>query len=158
MGFLSFIFFLFIWVIFSGKFDAFHLSLGVFSSLVIAFTSKDLYKSNFSLVTDIKIFFRFLFYMPWLIYQIIKSNLMITSIILSRNVVKNIDPKIFTYETKLKSNLAKMVLANSITLTPGTITISCLNDKLTIHAIKANEALQGIKDIEDKLLKVFKED
>ena len=158
MVFISFIFFLSIWVIFSGKFDAFHISLGVFSSLVVAFTSKDLYKSNLPIVLDIKVFFRFLLYVPWLIYQIIKSNLMVAKIILSKNVIKNVDPQIFTYKTKLNNNLAKMIFANSITLTPGTVTISLLNDRLTIHALNKAGALQGVKDIENKLLKVFKED
>ena len=80
---------------------------------------------------------------------------MITRIVISKNVIKNINPRIFTYETVLTSDLAKMFLANSITLTPGTITISVVDNKLTIHALKEEGSIEGVKAIEDKLLKVF---
>lgn len=157
MVFIHFLLFLAIWLIFSGKYDVFHTSLGVISSLVVAFTSKDLYDSNSSVKRNLKIFVRFLFYVVWLILEVIKANLSVIRIIFSKNINNNIDPVIFEYKTMLNSDLAKMLLANSITLTPGTVTISLINDKLKIHTIKKDGALSGVKAIENKLLKVFKE-
>lgn len=155
MVFISFILFLSVWLALSGKYDVFHVSLGIISSLIVAYTSRDLINNSNNICKNIKIFIKFLFYIPWLIYQIILSNFMITRIVLSKNVIKNITPRIFTYETVLTSDLAKMFLANSITLTPGTITISVVDNKLTIHALKEEGAIEGVKAIEDKLLKVF---
>ncbi|MDD7473137.1 MAG: Na+/H+ antiporter subunit E [Bdellovibrionota bacterium] len=155
MVFISFILFLSVWLALSGKYDVFHVSLGIISSLIVAYTSRDLINNSNNICKNIKIFIKFLFYIPWLIYQIILSNFMITRIVLSKNVIKNINPRIFTYETVLTSDLAKMFLANSITLTPGTITISVVDNKLTIHALKEEGAIEGVKAIEDKLLKVF---
>ena len=155
MVFISFILFLSVWLALSGKYDVFHVSLGTTSSLIVAYTSRDLINNSNNICKNIKIFIKFLFYIPWLIYQIILSNFMITRIVISKNVIKNINPKIFTYETVLTSDLAKMFLANSITLTPGTITISVVDNKLTIHALKEEGAIEGVKAIEDKLLKVF---
>lgn len=155
MVFISFILFLSVWLALSGKYDVFHVSLGIISSLIVAYTSRDLVNNSNNICKNIKIFIKFLFYIPWLIYQIILSNFMITRIVLSKNVIKNINPRIFTYETVLTSDLAKMFLANSITLTPGTITISVVDNKLTIHALKEEGAIEGVKAIEDKLLKVF---
>ena len=155
MVFISFILFLSVWLALSGKYDVFHVSLGIISSLIVAYTSRDLINNSNNICKNIKIFIKFLFYIPWLIYQIILSNFMITRIVLSKNVIKNINPRIFTYETVLTSDLAKMFLANSITLTPGTITISVVGNKLTIHALKEEGAIEGVKAIEDKLLKVF---
>ena len=155
MVFISFILFLSVWLALSGKYDVFHVSLGIISSLIVAYTSRDLINNSNNICKNIKIFIKFLFYIPWLIYQIILSNFIITRIVLSKNVIKNINPRIFTYETVLTSDLAKMFLANSITLTPGTITISVVDNKLTIHALKEEGAIEGVKAIEDKLLKVF---
>ena len=155
MVFISFILFLSVWLALSRKYDVFHVSLGIISSLIVAYTSRDLINNSNNICKNIKIFIKFLFYIPWLIYQIILSNFMITRIVLSKNVIKNINPRIFTYETVLTSDLAKMFLANSITLTPGTITISVVDNKLTIHALKEEGAIEGVKAIEDKLLKVF---
>ena len=155
MVFISFILFLSVWLALSGKYDVFHVSLGIISSLIVAYTSRDLINNSNNICKNIKIFIKFLFYIPWLIYQIILSNFMITRIVLSKNVIKNINPRIFTYERVLTSDLAKMFLANSITLTPGTITISVVDNKLTIHALKEEGAIEGVKAIEDKLLKVF---
>lgn len=155
MVFISFILFLSVWLALSGKYDVFHVSLGIILSLIVAYTSRDLINNGNNICKNIKIFIKFLFYIPWLIYQIILSNFMITRIVLSKNVIKNINPRIFTYETVLTSDLAKMFLANSITLTPGTITISVVDNKLTIHALKEEGAIEGVKAIEDKLLKVF---
>lgn len=156
MVFIHFLLFLAIWLVFSGKFDVFHTSLGVVSSLFVAYTSRDLFEKNNSTLKNIKIFFKFLPYLIWLIIQVIKSNLNVIGIILHRRIKDKIDPQIFEYKTKLDTDLAKMLFANSITLTPGTITISCVNDKLKIHTINKQGALLGVKAIEDKLLKVFK--
>ncbi len=56
-----------------------------------------------------------------------------------------IDPVIVKFKTDLKTDMAKAVLANSITLTPGTITISVEGDEFTVHALD-RDLVQGISE------------
>jgi multicomponent Na+:H+ antiporter subunit E len=70
-----------------------------------------------------------------------------------------IDPQIITFKTKLKSDIAITTLANAITLTPGTITVSADSDGVfRVHAIDrvSAEALPGI--MLEKVAKIFGEE
>ena len=54
------------------------------------------------------------------------------------NVIRgNINPRIVHFRTRLKSDLARVILANSITLTPGTITVHLDDDHLIVHWLDA---------------------
>ena len=72
-----------------------------------------------------------------------------------------INPGIVTFKTKLKSDYAQMVLANSITLTPGTLSIDIIDDTFYVHWIdvKTLDSEQDFKEIaetfEKILLKIF---
>lgn len=63
-----------------------------------------------------------------------------------------VEPVIVEYRTRLKTGLGRVILANSITLTPGTITISLEEEKLVIHCLDRSMA-EGMDDmIFEKLL------
>ncbi len=145
------------WLVFSGKFDFFHITLGVISCCAVAFTSKDLFKLKGSFYKNFAIFIKLIFYFPWIVFEIIKANIDVSFIILSRKILDKIDPIVFTYKTTLKNKFAQVIFANSITLTPGTVTMSLFNDELVIHALTSDEALEGVKKIEKKLLDIFKD-
>ena len=71
-----------------------------------------------------------------------------------------IKPGIVVIKTELKNDLAKMILANSITLTPGTFTLDINNDKLLIHWINVktdntDEATKLIGERFEKYLKII---
>ena len=66
-------------------------------------------------------FWRFLAYMPWLLYQIIKANIQVASIVLNHKMP--IDPVFLQFNSQLKRKVAQVILATSITLTPGTVTM-----------------------------------
>jgi len=69
-----------------------------------------------------------------------------------------IKPGIVEVETKLKSKLGRMILANSITLTPGTLTVKVENDIFFIHSINVEHSdIEGAtKDIVAKFEKYLK--
>jgi multicomponent Na+:H+ antiporter subunit E len=69
-----------------------------------------------------------------------------------------IDPTIVTFKTKLTNNIAKVALANSITLTPGTITIRIEEDIFYVHAISRKAAAGLPGEMEERLAKVFERD
>jgi multicomponent Na+:H+ antiporter subunit E len=145
------------WILLSGKFDLFHLTLGVISSALVAFLSTDLlmYKEGKNRLSTAV---RFLLYLPWLLYQIVLSTLHVTFLALHPKMHDQIDPTIVTFKTKLKSNLAKVALANSITLTPGTITIRIEDQVFYVHAISRKAAAGLPGEMEERLAKVFERD
>ena len=146
------------WILWSGKFDAFHLSLGVISCALVTFMSHDLYiKSNKLSPKIIKEAFRFIKYVPWLLYQIILSNIHVASLVLSPNMP--IDPTIIRYKTRLKTDNALVTFANSITLTPGTITADISEGEFIVHALSkkvADDLMSG--EMEDKIAYIFEEE
>lgn len=145
------------WILLSGKFDLFHLTLGVLSSGLVAFLSTDILMHDSKKNDRLVIAFRFACYTPWLLYQIILSTLHVTFLALHPKMADRIDPTIVTFKTKLKGNIARVALANSITLTPGTITIRIEDDVFYIHAISRKAAAGLPGEMEDRLAKVFGE-
>ena len=70
-------------------------------------------------------------------------------------MMDRIDPTIVTFKTKLKSNIARVALANSITLTPGTITIRIEDDVFYVHAISRKAAAGLPGEMEERLARIF---
>ena len=155
---LTFFIMFFFWVLFSGKFDLFHISLGVGSSLIVAALSKDLLfpqgiKSGFIIC-----WLRFAGFVPWLFYQIFLANLRILYLVFHPRMMELIDPKIINFSSKLTNDISRTTFANSITLTPGTVTVNVsVLGKFRVHCIdeKSGRSLPG--EMEQRIAKVFKE-
>lgn len=147
-----------VWCIFSGIFDVFHLTLGAISCLIVTLISGDLFFSSEKITTShIKDGLRFIKYIPWLIYQIIISNIHVAYLVLHPKMP--IEPQVIEYKAKLKKDISKVVFANSIILTPGTITMDISRDNvLLVHCISrkvADDLLTG--EMEKRVAKVFGE-
>lgn len=147
-----------IWIILSGQFDAFHLVLGLLSTLFISLISGGLFFSNRSKSMGVRIseLLRLPGYTLWLLWQIILSNIHILKLALTPGEIKELDPSLVRIKPKLKTDFAKYVLANSITLTPGTVTIEIDGDEMLIHSI-SKLTRDGVKDgtMERKVAHVF---
>ncbi len=76
---------------------------------------------------------RGLFYWPWLIKEIVLANIDVAKAILG--LTNDVQPSVFTIKASQTSDLGKAIYANSITLTPGTVTIALDDDEMTIHAL-----------------------
>lgn len=155
---LTFIISMVTWLILSGQFDLFHISLGVVSSFIVAYYSGSLLfrgpirKRSFSRA------FRFLLFIPWLLYQVFIANLHILKIVFHPKMKELIDPRIIRFSSKLTGNMPLFIFGNSITLTPGTITIFVnVFGSYTVHAIdeQSAEALPG--QMENKIIRIFSE-
>jgi multisubunit Na+/H+ antiporter MnhE subunit len=85
-------------------------------------------KSCFSFVR----FFAVIYY-GYFIKELVKSNLAIAGVVLSPSLP--INPGIVKVRTKLKTRMGRLMLANSITLTPGTVTVDLQGDELLVHAL-----------------------
>ena len=144
------------WLLLSGHYDLFHLSLGLICSLLVASVSHDLLIENINGTNRIRKTRRFISYVPWLIYQIVLANLHVAYLILNPKVI---DPRIVRFKTRLKSQFSMVTLGNSITLTPGTITMDIVDGEFYVHALSkkvADDLLSG--EMERRVAHVFLED
>ena len=153
-----YILFFLAWIIFNGNIT---LEIVIFG-LVIA-TAMFAFMCNFmdySVKKEINVYKKsiwFLAYIVILIREIIKANLAIIPRILT--IEEEMDPVIVKFKTNLKSDFTKMLLANSITLTPGTITVALEDDEYTIHCLDTSLA-EGLEnsDFEKALMKLDEEE
>lgn len=155
---LTFLIMFCFWILFSGKFDYFHISLGIGSSLIVAALSKDLFFPSRIKPGFIVCWLRFAGYIPWLFYQIFLANLHVLYLVFHPRMKELIDPKIINFNTKLTNDISRTTFANSITLTPGTITVNVsVLGKFAVHCIdeKSGRSLPG--EMEKKVAKVFNE-
>ncbi len=76
---------------------------------------------------------RFLLYLPWLLKEILVANIRVAKVILSPRLP--ISPIMVVFRSTQKTDLGRVLYANSITLTPGTITTGVEGDQLEIHAL-----------------------
>jgi len=144
------------WLLLSGKFDAFHLTLGGICCLIVSLLTYDLLFTNIRIGDYRLVTGRFLSYVPWLIYQIILSNIHVAALALKYKLP--VDPQVMKFKTKLETDISWVTLANSITLTPGTITMDIKDGEFYIHALdqKVAEDLDT-GEMENRIAHIFME-
>lgn len=149
-----FILLLLIWFIFNGKITLEITILGMILCAGIYFFMCRFMDYSFkkdAVLVRRSVFF--LYYIGILIVEIVKSNIQVMHLALTDREI--IEPVIIEHKTRLKTKLGRVILANSITLTPGTITISLEEDTLIIHCLDRTLA-EGMDDLifEDLLEKI----
>ena len=118
------------WLLMSGYYTPLILSLGVISCLLCVYlTIKGKFLDNETL--PIYFFPRLTQYTLWLIKEILKSNIQTAKVI----IMKSEEPELFSVKATQKTNEGKVTYANSITLTPGTVTTQIKNDIFEVHAL-----------------------
>ncbi|MBR5230580.1 MAG: Na+/H+ antiporter subunit E [Firmicutes bacterium] len=134
------------WLLFSGRFEAKYLLMGVFFSLLSAYLC-----TPFLLVKNVKtgkVFFMFrikpvrlVAYLVWLMGQIVSASIDVAGATFAKSRVK---PRVIYFKMDFENPVASALLANSIILTPGTITLD-VNDEgiFEIHAL-TDAAAEGV--------------
>lgn len=139
-----YILFFLMWIIFNGKITWEIAGFGaVIAAVMYAFICKFM---DYSIRRDILVMKKTIFilqYIAVLIWEIVKANWTVMKMILS--VKKEKEPVLFRFKTGLKTRTARVVLANSITLTPGTITVSLEEDEYVVHCLDKSLAA-GMED------------
>ncbi len=158
--------FLYTWLILMIVWYAYTVSLApaelitgfVVTGLIAAFNFASFTHYGFSLFHPRRIYYIFQFSIVFLV-ALVKSNIQVAKIVLHPKLPVN--PGIVKFKSSLKSDFAKMVLANTITLTPGTLTVDLIDDEFYIHWLNMtshDEAgiYQDIAaDFEKILIKIF---
>ena len=124
-----------IWLVLSANTQMANLVVGLVVSVSIALLYTKLFakEDKFEMINP----FWFFVYLLVLAKNLITSNLQIAKRVLSKDM--KLAPQIVTVKTELKSDWKKLLLANSITLTPGTLTLDIKDDYLEIHTIEFKE-------------------
>lgn len=143
------------WLVFSGHFDGLHVSLGVVCSALVAALSYDLLLPSLPSSTWPRQAWRFLLYLPWLLHEIVLANFHVVYLVLRPGQIR---PRVVRFTTRLKGELAQVTLGNSITLTPGTITMDIQDGEFHIHALSEKAAASVITgDMERRVAHAFLE-
>jgi len=156
---MTFIALLILWVILSGKFDPLHLSLGVISCAIVSLFSGDLLFPESRTGGLFRHMLRVINYVPWLLYQVILANLHVLYLVFHPRMMELIDPQIIRFDSTLKKEISLVTFANSITLTPGTITMYVsVEGAFQVHAIDkaSGDPLPG--EMERRIARAFEDE
>ena len=141
---LLFVFYFVIWLLLSGHYDPLLLTLGILSCITCLYVT---WKAKFidEEGLPLHLLFRLPIYTLWLFKEIIKANFDTAKII----ILNNPDPQNFRVKSSQKTEAGKVTYANSITLTPGTVTTVLDGDILEVHALSsdmADDVKSGVMD------------
>lgn len=151
----TFIIMLVFWIIMSGMFDGFHLTLGVVSCLIVSLLSHKLLFFGPNKQPEMRQVLGMIFYLPWLFWQIVLACLDVARIVLSPRMLELIDPQIIHFTTRLQSKFARVTFAQSITLTPGTVTVFTDGDAFTVYALTQATADSLPGEMEERITRAL---
>ncbi|MBF0623130.1 MAG: Na+/H+ antiporter subunit E, partial [Magnetococcales bacterium] len=139
---ISYLLVLFIfWLFLSGHLDPLFLSFGMGSSIFALWMAYRMGTLDHE-GHPIYLLRVTILYVPWLMWEVIKANWDVTKLILQKD--PKISPTIFRLPTSQHTELGMVIYANSITLTPGTVTMEIDGKELVIHAL-TQEAAEGLQ-------------
>lgn len=135
-----------VWLLLSGHYTPFIMTLGVISCVLVVVVTVRMEVADHE-GHPLHLTWRALIYWPWLIIEIVKANIDVAKLILSPSV--QITPTLIRVKASQKSDLGQVIYANSITLTPGTISVDVANNEILVHALSRDGAealLEGEMD------------
>ncbi len=137
---MSLVYFL-LWLIFNGRITFEIIIAGALISFMLDMFIRKVLHLNLTagkLFMAVKILPNIVMYIIVLLVEIIRANFSIIRMVLAPQI--DVEPCLVKFRTPLKTDAARVALANSITLTPGTITVSLEGDNLLVHALNKDMA------------------
>lgn len=133
-----------LWIIFNGNFTLEICILGLFiAAAVFAFTCRFMDYSVKKELHNYKKVFLLIRYIFFLVTEIVKANMGVIHMILTQR--EEIEPMLVTFHSDLETPVGKAILANTITLTPGTITVTLEDSEFMVHCLDESMA-EGINE------------
>ena len=130
------------WWLWSGHTEPMMIMFGVVSIALVLFISKRLDDQSDD-NPPYRLGFRPVFYLPYILWEIVKANIDVAKVIISPSLP--ISPKVFRAPASQKTVIAQVIYANSITLTPGTITLDLRDGEVLVHAL-THDTAAGIEE------------
>ncbi len=121
-----------LWLLLSGHYEPLTIGLGAASCIFVALIA---YRMD---VADreghpVHLTWRTLIYWPWLLWEIVKANIDVARVILDPKLP--ISPRVIKVTASQADDLGRVIYANSITLTPGTVSIDVRGSMIEVHAL-----------------------
>lgn len=162
---LQFVILFAFWLLLSGRYQAKYIIIGAIAAALVTFLTNDLFYAVLQRGERLGVkprqvlqqIWRFLLYIPWLLIQIVLANVQVAYLVLHPRMP--IEPGLLLFRTKMRKGIAQVTLANSITLTPGTITASLDEGNYIIHNLKpplASSLVEGT--LQNKVAHVYLEE
>ncbi len=133
-----------VWLLWSGHYSFDHtlvFALGVGSCLFVVYMA-----TRMNIVDEeghpIHLAVKLLLYIPWLVWAIVKANIDVAKRVLSPSLP--ISPCMVRIKATQKTDLTRVIYANSITLTPGTVSVDLVGDDILVHAL-TREAAEDVQ-------------
>lgn len=119
------------WILLNGSVATDVLTVGIAAAFLIAL----LFRDGAAVVSELRLTPKALittvFYVPFFIKELVKSNLNLAKIVLSPDLP--LKPGLVKVRTRLKSRMGRLLLTSSITLTPGTLTVDLVGEWIYVH-------------------------
>lgn len=142
-----FVLLLSVWLLNSGHYTTLITSFGVASCLFVVWLARRMRIVDEEAM-PIHLLLRLPRYLPWIAKEVVKANIDVAKRVLALGW-PNISPRLFDVPTTQHTDLGRVLYANSITLTPGTVSIRVHDNKIMVHAIAdevAEDLLTGEMD------------
>lgn len=130
-----------LWLLLSGHYDPLLISMGVVSCIVIVLIAQRLDVIDHEAV-PLHLSFGYFGYLAWLGKEITKSNWDVAKLVIAPSLP--ITPTMIWVPASQRSDVGKVIYANSITLTPGTVSVELEHGQVLVHAI-AREAAEAVQ-------------
>ncbi|MBL6946799.1 MAG: Na+/H+ antiporter subunit E [Rhodospirillales bacterium] len=147
-----------LWTIFVGSVDTQEIVAGAVVSALVAFVATGPNPTRWQVILSPRRLLYLLAYLAYLAVAIFRANLQMAAIVTRPELI--IRPGIVRVKTRLKSPLGRLVLANSITLTPGTLSVDVEGDEFFVHWVNvesedADEATRQIVSGFERYLEII---
>lgn len=141
---------LLVWLALTWKLDVPNIALGSVFSLLATMFFGDLLTVTPVRALHITRYFWFLYYFPIFLWQMVRSNVDVAYRVLHPKMP--IDPGLIKIRTKLKSDVSKALLANSLSLTPGSTSVGFIGDQLYVHCIDVKRPVREEAAMFEKII------
>jgi len=145
-----------VWLLFSGIYTPLIMGFGIASCVVVALIARRMDVIDHEGL-PVQLGPKMILYWGWLMVEIVKANLDVAKCVLFPK--KHLRPSLFLSKITQKSDLGRVIYANSVTLTPGTVTVDLHEDNILVHALTIGSA-DGVKsgEMDQKVTKVMGEE
>ncbi len=135
-----------VWMLWSGHTEPLLVGLGLGSCALVVWLSERMHLLDEE-AYPYHLVVRLLGYIPWVLWQVVLTNIDAAKLILSPEL--KLDPVLIKIRVKQQTTLGQVIHANTITLTPGTVTLDMRDNVFLIHALtpeSASEDQSGLLD------------
>lgn len=139
-----------LWLLLSGLYKPLIVGFGVVSALLAVYFARRMDEADEYPVPLVLRPFRFVVYFFWLLGEIAKANWAVTKIIMAP--VAETRQHLFSVKHSQKTDAGKVIFANSITLTPGTITVETEDKRFLVHALSFSpDDMDALRDMDRRV-------